>query len=164
VNYGNREDYEQLDRLGISVKGAIVIARYGQGWRGIKPKVERSMAHRCIIYSTPRTTDFSTATIIRRVGGDRAKACNAAASWTRIILEIPLTPGVGATADAKRLDIKDARPLQRFPCCDFLGRCSAFAFGFAGSGAPEEWRAVCRLPIMSVPAAKVHLKVASTGT
>ena len=29
VNYGNREDYEQLDRLGVSVKGAIVIARYG---------------------------------------------------------------------------------------------------------------------------------------
>src|SRR5215475_13455719 len=39
VNYGNREDYERLDRLGISVKGAIVIARYGAGWRGIKPKV-----------------------------------------------------------------------------------------------------------------------------
>jgi len=39
VNHGIREDYEQLDRLGISVKGAIVIARYGGGWRGIKPKV-----------------------------------------------------------------------------------------------------------------------------
>ena len=39
VNYGNRDDYEQLDRLGVSVKGAIVIARYGEGWRGIKPKV-----------------------------------------------------------------------------------------------------------------------------
>lgn len=34
VNYGSREDYEQLDRLGISVKGAIVIARYGEAWRG----------------------------------------------------------------------------------------------------------------------------------
>src|SRR6202044_3162106 len=39
VNYGNREDYEELDRLGISGKGAIVIARYGSNWRGIKPKV-----------------------------------------------------------------------------------------------------------------------------
>jgi len=43
VNYGNREDYEQLDRLGISVKGAIVIARYGEGWRGIKPRWPPSM-------------------------------------------------------------------------------------------------------------------------
>src|SRR5260370_28983752 len=39
VNYGLREDYEQLDRLGISVKGVIVIARYAESWRGIKPKV-----------------------------------------------------------------------------------------------------------------------------
>src|ERR1700691_5006771 len=39
VNYGTPADYEQLDRLGISVKGAVVIARYGESWRGIKPKV-----------------------------------------------------------------------------------------------------------------------------
>src|SRR5689334_626661 len=39
VNYGRPQDYEELDRYGISVKGAIVIARYGQSWRGIKPKV-----------------------------------------------------------------------------------------------------------------------------
>src|SRR6202142_1420229 len=39
VNYGTREDYEQLDRLGVSVKGAIVISRYGDGWRGMKPNV-----------------------------------------------------------------------------------------------------------------------------
>jgi len=41
VNYGLPEDYEQLDRLGISVKGKIVIARYGQSWRGIKPRGRR---------------------------------------------------------------------------------------------------------------------------
>ena len=35
VNFGSREDYVELDRLGISVKGAIVIARYGQSCRGI---------------------------------------------------------------------------------------------------------------------------------
>src|ERR1043166_1073517 len=55
VNYGNREDYEQLDRLGISVKGTIVIARYGSGWRGIKPKVAAEHgAIGCIIYSDPK--------------------------------------------------------------------------------------------------------------
>ena len=35
VNYGIPKDYEALDRLGVSVKGAIVIARYGGSWRGI---------------------------------------------------------------------------------------------------------------------------------
>src|ERR1700734_3953215 len=39
VNYGAPDDYDQLQRLGVSVKGAIVIARYGQTWRGIKPKL-----------------------------------------------------------------------------------------------------------------------------
>ena len=52
VNYGNRDDYEQLDRLGVSVKGAIVIARYGEGWRGIKPKVASERGSRLIEYSS----------------------------------------------------------------------------------------------------------------
>ena len=52
VNYGMRDDYEELDRRGVSVKGAIVIARYGGGWRGIKPKVAAEHgAVGCIIYS-----------------------------------------------------------------------------------------------------------------
>ena len=42
MNYGMPDDYEKLDRLGVSVKGAIVIARYGNSWRGIKPKVAAS--------------------------------------------------------------------------------------------------------------------------
>ena len=55
VNYGDREDYEQLDRMGVSVKGAIVIARYGAGWRGVKPKVAGEHgAIGCIIYSDPK--------------------------------------------------------------------------------------------------------------
>src|SRR6266852_5403998 len=39
ANYGTPEDYEQLTKLGVDVKGKIVIARYGRSWRGIKPKV-----------------------------------------------------------------------------------------------------------------------------
>jgi N-acetylated-alpha-linked acidic dipeptidase len=59
VNYGMRDDYEQLERLGVSVKGAIVIARYGGGWRGIKPKVAAEHgAVGCIIYSDPRDDGY----------------------------------------------------------------------------------------------------------
>ena len=39
VNYGMPDDYDALERLGVSVKGKIVIARYGEGWRGLKPKL-----------------------------------------------------------------------------------------------------------------------------
>ena len=51
VNYGVPEDYEELDRRGIDVKGKIVLARYGGSWRGIKPKVAAEHgAVGCIIY------------------------------------------------------------------------------------------------------------------
>ena len=59
VNYGIPADYDQLERLGISVKGAIVIARYGMSWRGIKPKVAAEHgAVGCIIYSDPHEDGY----------------------------------------------------------------------------------------------------------
>src|ERR1700746_719551 len=59
VNYGIPEDYEQLDRMGISVKGKIVIARYYHSWRGIKPKVAAEHgAIGCLIYSDPHEDGF----------------------------------------------------------------------------------------------------------
>ena len=54
VNYGMPDDYKTLERLGIDVKGKIVIARYGAGWRGLKPKLAQDHgAVGCIIYSDP---------------------------------------------------------------------------------------------------------------
>ena len=59
VNYGLNADYEELARLGIDVKGKIVIARYGQSWRGIKPKIAQEHgAIGCIIYSDPRDDGY----------------------------------------------------------------------------------------------------------
>ena len=59
VNYGAPADYEELAAMGVSVKGAIVIARYGQTWRGIKPKVAAEHgAVGCIIYSDPRDDGY----------------------------------------------------------------------------------------------------------
>src|SRR6201747_2982755 len=39
VNYGMQDDYKALQRMGVDVKGKIVIARYGAGWRGLKPRL-----------------------------------------------------------------------------------------------------------------------------
>ncbi len=59
VNYGVPADYETLDKLGISVKGRIVLARYGGSWRGIKPKVAAEHgAIGCLIYSDPRDDGY----------------------------------------------------------------------------------------------------------
>ena len=67
VNYGIPEDYDYLDRLGISVKGKIVIAKYGRSWRGIKPKVAQEHgAIGCLIYSDPGMTAIMTAMSIQK--------------------------------------------------------------------------------------------------
>ncbi|HEY7287138.1 MAG TPA: PA domain-containing protein, partial [Vicinamibacterales bacterium] len=60
VNYGRPEDYDVLERYGVSVKGAIVLARYGESWRGIKPKVAAEHgAVGCLIYSDPKDDGFA---------------------------------------------------------------------------------------------------------
>ena len=59
MNYGIPGDYEWLAKHGIDVKGKIVIARYGQSWRGIKAKVAAEHgAIACLIYSDPRDDGY----------------------------------------------------------------------------------------------------------
>ena len=59
VNQGMPDDYKELERQGVSVKGRIVIARYGGGWRGIKPKLAYEHgAVGCLIYSDPRDDGY----------------------------------------------------------------------------------------------------------
>ena len=55
-----QDDYDALAKIGVSVKGKIVIARYGAGWRGLKPKLAQEHgAIGCIIYSDPRDDGYS---------------------------------------------------------------------------------------------------------
>jgi N-acetylated-alpha-linked acidic dipeptidase len=164
VNYGNRDDYEMLDRLGISVKGAIVIARYGHGWRGIKPKVAAEHgAIGCIIYSDPKGDGYFEGEQFP-VGGWRAHGGVQRGS----VMDTeypgdPLTPGVAATADAKRLAVKDARTLTRIPVlpvsyADALPLLTALK----GPVAPSAWRGALPITYHVGPGpARVHLQVAS---
>jgi len=164
VNHGIREDYEQLDRLGVSVKGAIVIARYGGGWRGIKPKVAAEHgAIGCIIYSDPEGDgyyngdDYPSGPWRPKDGVQRGSVMDTDYPGD------PLTPGVGATADAKRLAIKDAKTITKIPVlpisyADALPLLSALK----GALAPEDWRGALPITYHVGPGpATVHLKVTS---
>ena len=120
VNYGVPADYEELERLGISVKGAIVIARYGGSWRGIKPKVAAEHgAVGCLIYSDPRDDGYFQGDVFPK-GPMRPRDGVQRGS----VMDMPsypgdpLTPGVGATADAKRLDREGREDAsRRSRCC-----------------------------------------------
>jgi len=164
VNYGRREDYEDLDRLGISVKGAIVIARYGKAWRGIKPKVagERG-AIGCIIYSDPEDDgyyngdDYPTGGYRPKEGVQRGSVMDTDHPGD------PLTPGIGATVDAKRLTIPEAKTITKIPVlpisyADALPLLSALK----GPVVPEAWRGSLPITYHVGPGpTKVHLKVTS---
>ena len=164
VNYGSREDYEQLDRLGVSVKGAIVIARYGQSWRGIKPKVAAEHgAIGCIIYSDPsgdgyfKGDGYPAGPWRPRDGVQRGSVMDTDYPGD------PLTPGVGATPRAKRLAIKDAKTITKIPVlpisyADALPLLSALQ----GPVAPESWRGALAITYHVGPGpALVHLRMMS---
>ena len=116
VNYGSRDDYEQLDRLGVSVKGAIVIARYGENWRGTKPKVAAEHgAIGCIIYSDPKDDGYYQGDDYPKGGWRPKEGVQRGSVMDTDYPGDPLTPGVGATADAKRLPISEAKTITKIP-------------------------------------------------
>ena len=164
VNYGNRDDYEALDRLGISVKGAIVIARYGEGWRGIKPKVAAEHgAIGCIIYSDPSGDGYVKGDTFPLGGWRPAGGVQRGSVMDTDYPGDPLTPGVGATANAKRLALKDATTITKIPvlpisAADALPLLSALA----GPVVPKAWRGGLAITYHVGPGpAVVHLQVSS---
>ena len=164
VNHGIREDYEQLDRLGISVKGAIVIARYGGGWRGIKPKVAAEHgAIGCIIYSDPSGDGYFQGDEYPNGGWRPKDGVQRGSVMDTDYPGDPLTPGVGATADAKRLDIKEAKTITKIPVLPhFLSDALPLLSALKGPIAPENWRGGLPITYHVGPGpATVHLKVAS---
>jgi len=148
VNYGVPADYEELERRGIDVKGRIVIARYGRSWRGIKPKVaaERG-AIGCLIYSDPRDDGYFGGDAYPN-GGYRGAASAQRGSVADMPLYPgdPLTPGVGATADARRLRLEDAATLTKIPVLPIAyADARPLLEALGGPVAPESWRGA--LPI-----------------
>ncbi len=165
VNYGIPADYEQLDRLGIPVKGAIVIARYGASWRGIKPKVAAEHgAVGCLIYSDPRDDGYFEGEVFPE-GAWRPKDGVQRGSVMDMTLYSgdPLTPGVGATREAKRLPLKDATTITKIPVLPIsYGDAQPLLAALKGAVAPTAWRGALPIPYHVGPGpARVHLKVRS---
>ena len=163
VNYGVPADYDELEKRGISVKGAIVIARYGGSWRGIKPKVAQEHgAIGCLIYSDPRDDGYAQGEVYPN-GPWRPKdgAQRGSIMDMPVAPGDPLTIGVGATKDAKRIDRKDAATVMKIPVLPLsYADAQPLLAAMTGPVAPESWRGA--LPItyhLGSGPAKVHLKV-----
>jgi N-acetylated-alpha-linked acidic dipeptidase len=164
VNYGLPRDYEELDRLGVSVKGKIVIARYGNSWRGIKPKVAAEHgAVGCIIYSDPGDDGFTQDDVFpdgpmrNENGVQRGSVMD-----MPVYPGDPTTPGVGAKGDVKRLALKDIPTLTKIPTLPIsYGDARPLLAALKGPVAPEKFRGGLSQTYHIGPGpAKVHLKVA----
>jgi N-acetylated-alpha-linked acidic dipeptidase len=163
VNYGIPADYEQLERMGISVSGAIVIARYGASWRGIKPKVAAEHgALACIVYSDPRDDGYFTNDVFP--DGPQRPAFGAQRGSVMdmpLYPGDPLTPGVGAVPDAKRLAVSEAKTLTKIPVLPMsYGDAQPLLAALKGPLAPENWRGALPLTYHVGPGpARVHVRL-----
>jgi len=164
VNQGIPRDYEELERRGIDVSGKIVIARYGGSWRGIKPKVATEHgAIATILYSDPRDDGYFQGDVYPK-GPYRMENGVQRGSVEDMPLYPgdPLTPGVGATADAKRLTPEESPTVMKIPVlpisyADALPLLKALE----GPVAPPSWRGALPLTYHIGPGparVRVHLE------
>ena len=163
VNYGVPADYDMLARMGVDVKGKIVIAKYGQSWRGIKPKVAQEHgAIGCIIYSDPQGDGYYQGDVYPKgpwrpdYGVQRGSVED-----MPIYPGDPLTPGVGAVKDAKRLDRSEATNLLKIPVLP-ISYADALPLlkSLNGPVVPAAWRGALPITYHVGPSInKVHIKL-----
>jgi len=143
VNYGMQEDYRTLQRLGVSVRGRIVIARYGGGWRGLKPRLALEHgAVGCLIYSDPNDDGYAKGEVYPK-GAERPATGIQRGSVADMTLYPgdPLTPGVAATESAHRLAVADAPTIQRIPTLPIsYADARHFLESLGGRVVPTAWR------------------------
>jgi N-acetylated-alpha-linked acidic dipeptidase len=163
VNYGIPADYEMLDRMGISVKGKIVIAKYGRSWRGIKPKVAQEHgAIGCIIYSDPQEDGYRRGDVYpqgaykHETGVQRGSVMD-----IPIYPGDPLTPNVGATANATRLDRLKAPNLLKIPVLPISYKdAQPLLAALGGPVAPADWQGALPITYHVGPGTQtIHLKL-----
>ena len=143
VNYGLPEDYKVLDSLGVSVRGKIVLAKYGRSWRGIKPKIASEHgAIGCLIYSDPEDDGF--------VQGEVMPKGKWRPEWgvqRGSVMDMPtypgdpLTPFQAAKGDVKRLPLDKVPTLQKIPVLPIsYGDALPILRNIEGPIAPDSWK------------------------
>ena len=165
VNYGMPDDYKELARYGVGVKGKIVIARYGKGWRGLKPELAYEHgAVGCLIYSDPHDDGYFNGDSYPK-GGWRPPEGAQRGSVMNIgqYPGDPTTPGYGSVPGAKHLAIRDAASILKIPVLPIsYADATPLLQALGGPVAPESWRGALPLTYhIGAGPAEVHLLVRS---
>jgi N-acetylated-alpha-linked acidic dipeptidase len=164
VNYGLNDDYEELAKRGVDVKGKIVIARYGRSWRGIKPKIAQEHgAIGCIIYSDPKDDGYFQGDVYPKGAFKTEYGVQRGSVMDMVVYPgDPLTPGIGATKDAKRFASHNEAPnLLKIPVLPISYHdAKPLLEDLTGPVAPENWRGALPITYHIGPGkSKVHLEL-----
>jgi N-acetylated-alpha-linked acidic dipeptidase len=160
VNYGTPEDYRELDSLGVSVKGKLVLARYGRNYRGVKAKqAEEHGAVGLILYSDPEDDGFISGDVFPNGPWRPLEGIQRGS-----ILYTQIRPGdplVANNPDGQRLPPADARNLPRIPSMAISAKDASVILAHLGrEKVPAGWQGALPLTYHIGPGdAKVHLRV-----
>ncbi len=164
VNYGAPADYDVLESMGVSVKGKIVLARYGQTWRGIKPKVAGEHgAIGCLIFSDPKDDGYVA-------GGTYPDGPMRPADGVQrgSVMDMPVypgdpqTPGIGAKPGVKLIPLDQVQTITKIPVMPIsYADATPLLESLKGEMVPADWRGGLPIPYRTGPSvAKAHLQLA----
>jgi N-acetylated-alpha-linked acidic dipeptidase len=163
ANYGLPEDYKRLKQAGVEAAGKIVLVRYGRCYRGVKAYVaEQNHAAGLLLYSDPADDGYGRGDVYPR-GPWRPPTSvqRGAILYFTAYIGDPLTPGIAASKEAKRLTLKEAATLPHIPTAPLSYKdAEPILQCLEGPPAPREWQGALPFAYHLGPgAAKVHLKL-----
>lgn len=163
VNYGTPEDYRLLEALGVSIKGKLVLARYGRDYRGVKAKLaEDRGAAGIILYSDPADDGVASGAVFPEGPWRPLEGIQRGS-----ILYTQIRPGdplVTDNPEGKRLTPAEAPSLPHIPAIPISAKDASVILGHLGSErVPQGWQGGLAFGYHVGPGdAKLHLKVSMT--
>ena len=164
VNYGMPADYQRLKQMGVDVKGKVVLARYGGGWRGIKPKVASEHgAVACLIYSDPRDDGYFAGDVYP---GGPFRPEQGVQRGSVMDMPIhpgdPLSPGWASEPGGRKLEREKAATILKIPVLPIsYGDALPLLKAMKGPVVPQEWRGALPVTYHAGPGpAQVRVKLA----
>ena len=146
ANYGRPEDFKKLDDLGISVKGKIVLVRYGGNFRGVKVYISQERgAAGVIIYSDPADDGYYRGDMYPK--GPYRPETGVQRGSVQYLFKYPgdaSTPGIASTPDlpeSKRLNPATAPNMPQIPSTPLSYHDAApILEALTGPTVPHEWQ------------------------
>ena len=163
VNYGLPPDYDSLKKLGVDVTGKIVIARYGNSFRGVKAKVAQDHgAVGLIIYSDPADDGYMQGDVYPK-GPWRplTSAQRGSVQFLSTAPGDPLTPGRPSIPGEPRLKLSEVTTLPRIPVQPIsYGDARRLLEPLRGPVRPKGFQGGLPFPyhVGGTPQVRVHLK------